>query len=107
MGIICTKLSGNTPIFPFNSPFHQPLSGSSLLNIVIISPSFKSNSSSLAGLYEYITLHCSRTEKLKFKKTKKRKLNFFSRNVSNRIGNSFEHRVEFESNSQQSKSQNT
>lgn len=60
--ITCTKLSGNTPIFPLNSPFHQPLSGNSLLNIVMISPSFNSSSSSFAGLYEYITLHCSRTE---------------------------------------------
>lgn len=48
--IDCTKLSGKTPTLPFNSPFHQPLSGRSLLKIVMISPSFKSNSSSFVGL---------------------------------------------------------
>lgn len=59
--ISCTKLSGKTPTLPFNSPFHQPLSGRSLLKTVMTSPSFKSNSSSLVGMYAKITLHCSRT----------------------------------------------
>lgn len=61
--ISCTKLSGKTPTFPFSSPFHQPLSGKSLLRMVMTSPSFKSNSSSFVGLYAKITLHSSRTER--------------------------------------------
>jgi hypothetical protein len=44
-----TKLSGKTPILPRSSPFHQPLSGSSLLRIVTISPSVSFNSSSFSG----------------------------------------------------------
>lgn len=45
-----TKLSGKTPIFPRNSPFHQPLSGSSLFKTVTTSPSASFNSSSFSGL---------------------------------------------------------
>lgn len=60
---IATKLSGNRPILPFSSPFHQPGSCPSLLIIVTMSPCFSVNSSSFWALYGYLTSHNCFTRK--------------------------------------------
>lgn len=44
-------MSGNTPIFPLSSPFHQPLSSTSRDKTVTISPSTNVSSSLLTASY--------------------------------------------------------
>ena len=56
-----SKLTGNTPCRPSISPFHQPLSSTSLETTLISCPSSNVNSSSFTALYGNNTIHCSLT----------------------------------------------
>lgn len=56
-GSSSTKLLGNMPTLPFNSPSHQPsLSVISLLSMEIMSPSISFSSSAFSGSYAKVTL---------------------------------------------------
>ena len=53
-GIIWTKLSGKTPLFPLRVPASQPASSSSD-RLVIMSPTFNDSSSGLCPSYSNVT----------------------------------------------------
>ena len=75
LGLTLTKLSGNIPLFPFSSPSHHP-SSSSILMLVITSPSLRFNSSGLTASYWYSTT--ASTGKQKEKKQDRLKWGFIT-----------------------------